>query len=33
MLHINVKSAERMRIDFPVDLLYAADAIYNSFPD
>ena len=33
MIQLNVKAAERMRIAFPVDLLQAADAIYNSFPE
>ena len=32
-IQLNVKAAERMHIVFPVDLLQAADVIYNSFPD
>lgn len=31
-IHLNIMAAERMGIDLPVDLLQAADAIYNSFP-
>ena len=31
-IHINIKAAEIMGIALPVNLLQAADVIYNSFP-
>ena len=31
-LHINLKAAERMGVKLPVDLILAADAVFESFP-
>lgn len=32
-IHVNTKAAEVMGVELPVDLLQAADVIYDSFPD
>lgn len=32
-IHINLKAAEIMKIEFPVSLLQSADVIYDSFPE
>ena len=32
-IHVNTKAAELMGVELPVDLLQAADVIYDSFPD
>ncbi len=31
-LHVNVKAAAKMGVELPVDLILAADAVFNSFP-
>ena len=31
-LHVNVKAAEKMGVELPIDLILAADAVFDSFP-
>ena len=31
-LYVNLKAAAKMGVEVPVDLILAADAVFNSFP-